>query len=220
MTLDHSRMLTRTLTAAGALVTLLALGCLIPEPPDLETEPEMAPRAGNDYWTKLYHPFEEPVDLYPEVEPTVKEEYWAEGPTLFYLPQLPEGAEVVLNGVLEGDAGVWQWTGESWVTFEGELVYGDTDIAPILGVVPYGEVGVAVAFVLEWLFTPTCYETWNCTLSQSQYYGVANYCWYTCIFQSDNPAGCSGLAPGVTVGGHEEWSWFACATTTTVVKES
>ncbi|MEM9388389.1 MAG: hypothetical protein AAGA68_25285 [Pseudomonadota bacterium] len=50
-----------------------------------------------------------------------------------------------------------------------------------------------------------CLKTWNCTLTASDLGNVYSDCWYTCIFASDAPASCSGLSPGVTVGGHDTW---------------
>jgi hypothetical protein len=227
MTLDRSNgdprklPLFRALSCGGlwvALSGLLAVGCLVPDAPaPLLDESPGEPRQAGDYWTEVYYPFEEFVDQFPAGDLEGQEEYWAEGPTLFYLPHLPEGQTAALSAAVEGSADVWLWEGDGWTYFEGELQYSAVEYAPILGVVPYGDIGAAISFAFDFL-TQDCEETWKCQLTTSQYYGFANYCWYTCIFQSDLPAGCSGLAPGVTVGGHEEWSWNQCSPTLTVTK--
>jgi RHS repeat-associated protein len=79
---------------------------------------------------------------------------------------------------------------------------------------------------------PPCTTTWTCitfigaVAVTDPVFGIAIFtmCYYTCVFASDTPAGCSGNTPGVTVGGPSPavtiWGGGPCPAPPVVVTSS
>ena len=120
-------------------------------------------------------------------------------PTLFTLPVAGLGDAVTVEaGALDGEASIHVFVEGAWQPFDGGLEVGEGEEV-LLAVIPQGQASVFFSVNLQ----AACERNWLCTFmppAQPLYLGF-QYCAYKCIFQFDDPVGCSGLTPNVTVSG-------------------
>jgi len=138
-----------------------------------------------------------------------KRTYSITKPTLLTFPTTSlEGGAFVEGGSLEGDVEVFYQMEETWGPFSGGIEVGEGQ-SLVLALLPHEP--AKVGFVFQ-VFAPPCEKTWSCALSSS--YVIIPFswsrCYYTCLFRSDWPLGCSGLSPRSTVTGTTNVQFGTC----------